>query len=322
MAIFFMRINQMMEQTMFILTPLALLLGYTFHQQLKGANLIIIIAFAWMTFLTGINCSWRQFASLVNHPGMLVAIMLLLHLIIPIFTYFVGKLFYYHDPLTRQGLVLAVSIPVGVTAAIWTFISRANNAFTLSLVVLDTLLSPIILPIVAVFVIGTTGAVSMRPLVQDLMLMVVIPSLMGLFFHPYRWWPTSSPTQSLLNISSKLALFLVIAINVAQVHDTLASSWRSSVGLIITLAFITGLAYLLGFFTGRLLNRPIEDIKAMTYSAGMRNIGLGIVFATGYFHPRVTIPVILFVLIQQPMASLVHYFLEKIPRTKKKPGIS
>jgi predicted Na+-dependent transporter len=47
------------------------------------------------------------------------------------------------------------------------------------------------------------------------------------------------------------------------------------------------------------------------YTTGMRNNSLGIVLAFSFFEPRAAVPVLLSILIQQPMASFVHWLLRK-----------
>ncbi|MCM3783201.1 hypothetical protein M3231_09470 [Neobacillus mesonae] len=48
----------------------------------------------------------------------------------------------------------------------------------------------------------------------------------------------------------------------------------------------------------------------MSYASGMRNISLGLVLAMGYFSPQAAIPVVLGILIQQPLAA-VHLAILK-----------
>jgi predicted Na+-dependent transporter len=43
----------------------------------------------------------------------------------------------------------------------------------------------------------------------------------------------------------------------------------------------------------------------------MRNNSLGIVLAFSFFEPRAAVPVLLSILIQQPMASFVHWIIKK-----------
>jgi BASS family bile acid:Na+ symporter len=43
----------------------------------------------------------------------------------------------------------------------------------------------------------------------------------------------------------------------------------------------------------------------------MRNNSLGVVLALGFFEARAAVPVLLSILIQQPMASLVQWIIKK-----------
>jgi predicted Na+-dependent transporter len=74
---------------------------------------------------------------------------------------------------------------------------------------------------------------------------------------------------------------------------------------------LVALCYGLGF----LFTAPMRDHSLQTtvsYATGMRNISLGIVLALGYFSPLAAVPVVLSILIQQPVATLHHYILQKL----------
>lgn len=309
------RLNSLIEKMMFILIPGAIVFGYVFWDYLEHAKFWVYVMFAYMTFVSALNCSWSQFRALAKEPVMFGASLILVHLLIPAIAFVSGKIFFPNDMETVIGLVIATTIPVAVTAVVWTNISQGNNSFSLALVVLDTLISPIVLPLFIYIVFGMTGGVlSIERLVYDMMLMVVIPSILGLVFHPYRFWSPKGPVQAGLGALSKIGLFTVVAINVAILHDFMAQGWSNVGPILLALVTVTLLSYLLGYGTGRLLRRPPGDVIALTYSSGMRNIALGVVFSVGYFEPRVSIPIVFFSLIQQPLATLVHRFLEKAKR--------
>jgi len=74
----------------------------------------------------------------------------------------------------------------------------------------------------------------------------------------------------------------------------------------------------IGYAIGWLGAKPYKDIriaKTMAYSAGMRNISLGVVLGVAYFEPAASIPVVLTILIQQPTATLVYKIFTRNGKT-------
>ena len=58
----------------------------------------------------------------------------------------IGHLSFRGDAHTITGLVLGMIIPTGITSVIWVSIYKGNMAITLSIILIDTLLSPLIVP--------------------------------------------------------------------------------------------------------------------------------------------------------------------------------
>ncbi|MZP31288.1 hypothetical protein GTO91_16395 [Heliobacterium undosum] len=308
--------NRLLERGMFILIPGALLFGYIFWTTLQDQKAWVYWLFAYMTFLGALNCSWSQFRALFREPVLFLTSLLLAHGLIPAAAFGLGLLFFPSDAQTVMGLVIGSTIPVAITASVWTNITKGNNSFALALVVLDTLLSPLILPLFAQVIMHVSGHLPVDRLVEDMLLMVVLPSMLGLFLHPYRFWDPQGPLQAGLSALSKLGLFLVVAINVAIMHDYLVLGWSNALPILASLFLLNTIAYLLGYGAGRFLGRPREDVIALTYSSGMRNIALGVVFSTGYFDLRVSIPIVFMTLLQQPMATIVNRFFRAGARKK------
>ncbi|WP_170292138.1 bile acid:sodium symporter family protein [Heliobacterium mobile] len=312
------RANRFLEKGMFLLIPGAIVFGFFYWTSLHNEKAWVYWMFAYMTFIGALNCSWAQFRTLFREPALFLTSLLLLHGFIPAVAFLMGLLFFPKDPQTVIGMVIGSTIPVAVTASVWTNISRGNNSFSLALVVLDTLLSPIILPAFSYVVLHTSGSIPVEKLVMDMLIMVVIPCILGLIFHPYRFWDPKGPVQAGLSLLSKLALFLVVAINVAIMHDYLVQGWSQAGLILLALSATIVVAYLMGFVAGKVLRRSNEDVIALTYSSGMRNIALGVVFSTGYFDFRVSVPIVFMSLLQQPIATVVNQLLQR--RTKVERG--
>ncbi|KAB2953098.1 bile acid:sodium symporter family protein [Heliorestis acidaminivorans] len=315
LAHWLIRFNSLFDRAMFFLVPSAIYIGYLFWPYLEQGRIWVYFMFAYMTFVGALNCSRQQFKALLKAPGLFIAALALVHLFIPLLAFICGSFFFPDDPLTVAGMIIASTLPVAITAAIWTYISGGNNLFVLALVVIDTLLSPIILPITTYTVFGTFGILPLDRLIQDMLLMVVVPSVLGVLLHPYRTWSPQGPTQATLNIFTKLFLLLVVAINVAILHEFFVMTWAEIGKLLTALAVLVILAYLSGYLLGKMVGKSFGDVIALTYTGGMRNIALGVVLSVGYFDPAVSIPIVFLSLIQQPIATIAHSIIQKIKKS-------
>lgn len=59
------------------------------------------------------------------------------------------------------------------------------------------------------------------------------------------------------------------------------------------------------------MKRPQEEIVALIFTGGMRNISAGAVLATSFFPPQVAVPVVVGMLFQQILAALFGHLLAR-----------
>jgi len=90
------------------------------------------------------------------HPLPIFVVLLLLHLFIPLWAFAVGHLAFQEDSFTIIGLVLAVIIPTGVTSFIWVSIHKGNLALALAVILIDTFISPFVVPASLLVLVGRT----------------------------------------------------------------------------------------------------------------------------------------------------------------------
>lgn len=69
--------------------------------------------------------------------------------------------------------------------------------------------------------------------------------------------------------------------------------------------------YLFSWLIGMSLRRSKDDIVALTFTGGMRNISAGAVLAIAYFPAPVAVPVVIGMLFQQILASLYGHMLHQ-----------
>ena len=298
--------NQWLGKRMYVVVLINLLLGFTLPlPPIPHLGTLVIALFAYMTFVTALGISFREFLTVMAKPWVPLWTLLLIHIVTPLVSWAVSHLFYPGDYYTGLGYLIAASVPIGVTSILWTSLTKGNVAVALVAVTLDTLLVPVFLPAFFKFTIGQAIQIDYYAMAHQLLWMITLPSIVGMLINDYSRGDLKTFTESIGGVTSKLAFAGVIFLNAALVADQIHWSWS-----IIKTMFVCFVMVSAGYFLGyagslAIKGRSREISMAMIYCVGLRNISFGMVLAISYFPPAVAIPITLFMLFQQPLAAVV-----------------
>lgn len=315
------KLNRQLEKIMPLITPTSVLIGVLLGSHLSGFSYLSPWLFAFMTFSGSLSSNFKEFVKVVSQPFPLITTLFILHIIMPLLAIGLGHLTFSGETLTITGLVLGAAIPTGITSFVWVVIYRGSAVLTLSIILIDTLLSPFIVPYTLTLLVGSQVHMDTLPMMRGLLFMIVLPSLIGMLLNQWtkgrvkeQWGPRLSPF-------AKILMGIVVAIN----GSVIAPYLRVVNGHLIELAlFVLGLAslgYLLGWLISKWMRWDHDIVVALTFNGGMRNISAGAVIAVAYFPPPVAIPVVLGMLFQQSLASLFGYLLNKRYQLKESPSV-
>ena len=306
------KLNSKLEKIMPLLTPTSVILGVIFAVYLEGFAFLIPWIFAFMTFSGSLSSNFKSLQHVVLHPLPLILSMMILHLIMPLWAWGIGHLAFSGDTFTITGLLLGMIIPTGISSFLWVSIYRGNISLTLTIILIDTLLSPFIVPFVLSLFVGAKVEMDVFSMMKGLFGMVVIPSLLGMFINEITKGKVTKVLSPRLAPFSKLSLAIVVMINSAVVAPYL----RNVDLKLVTIAFVVFLTafcgYLFAFLIGKLFKQDRETIIALTFTGGMRNISAGAVLAIAYFPAPVAVPVVVGMLFQQILASLYGLFMGRV----------
>lgn len=266
-------------------------------------------------FTLALGCTIAEFALVLRSPGKVIATVLFIYLIIPVTALGIGYAFFPHAPELTAGLVLITVLPVAVTSAVWTDLSDGNLPFTLSIITLTTLLAGIITPTAMTLVAGTLIEFDAISLVLDLVKTVILPVIVGLVVRQLlpRFAQTIKPV---LDILVKINIVITLAINSAVMKPYLGGIGAKVLWIIGAVFLLILFSYLLGYIFGGIVFRRDRETRISTaYVCGMRNNGAGLVIASAYFPPLVALPVIMSILLQQPLANVIRAIT--VSRTQK-----
>lgn len=314
------KINTKLEKIMPLITPVSVITGVLLASNLKGFSYLIPWIFAFMTFAGSLSSNFKSFKEAVFHPVPILAALFLLHIVMPLWAFGIGHLMFSGDAYTITGLVMAMVIPTGITSFIWSSIYKGNISLTLSIILLDTMLSPFIVPLTLSLIVGQKVDMDVWGIMKGLFGMVVIPSIIGMYLNHLTKGKVKDVLGMPLAPFTKIGVGITVMLNGAVVAPYLRQINLKLLEIVLVVFFIALTGYILSFLTGRMLTRDRGTVVALMFTGGMRNISAGAVLAVSYFPPAVAVPVVVGMLFQQVLASLNGALLGKYyyPDVQKK----
>ncbi len=234
----------------------------------------------------------------------------------PSWAWFIGNLSFATDQSMVTGIIIAVVIPTGVTSVIWVAMSKGNVELTLSILLIDMILSPIIVPLSLALFVGRNIEINVQSIMVGLFFMIVIPYILGILANYIIKGPSKDKLKKFLTPVSKIGILVVVMINGADIAPYLREINLELIRIASVVLFIACSGYLFAWLIGKVLKLKFEDLAALVFSSGMRNIASGIVIATSFFSPKVAVPVVFVMIFQQLLASIFASLLSKVVRNK------
>jgi bile acid:Na+ symporter, BASS family len=305
------QLNRLLERIMPLLTPTSVVIGVLLASYLSHLAFLVPWIFAFMTFAGALSSNLKSLQKAITHPAPVLITLFLLHLLMPAWAWGVGHLVFQNDSLTITGLVLAMVIPTGITSFIWVSMKHGNIGLTLSIILVDTMISPFVVPYSLSLFVGGSIEMDIWNIMKGLLFMIVLPSLLGMVMNQWTKGKSKENLSPKLAPFSKLGLIAVVSINSAEVAPYLKDLNPRLVSIAAVAFVISFFGYLFAWGLGRLFRLNQEVIVAMIFTGGMRNISAGAVIAITFFPSEVAVPVVLGMLFQQILASIYGYFVDK-----------
>lgn len=305
------KLNHILERCMPLITPASLIAGIIFAKQLGGFLFLPPWIFAFMTFAGSLNCGFNDLKKVVCHPKPLFLTLFLLHVWMPFLAFTTGHLFFASDPYLITGVIIEFIIPTGIISLVWVTIYKGNIPLTLSIILLDTIITPFLIPVTLKLLVGASVQVGVWDMMKDLLFMIAIPAVCAMAVHDLSKAKLSAALSPRLAPFSKLAIIPVIAINSTKLRpffSDLKPIYIAVAGLILLLA-LSG--YLWAYLAARLSHQDETNTVSIFFNGSLRNISAGAVIAVQYFPGETVFPVMIGTLFQQVLAACAGAFLAK-----------
>lgn len=305
------RLNHNLQRFMPLIAPASLVSGLVLGDMLALFAWLIPWLFALMTFSAALGLKTEEFRKVLAKPGFLPVMMLLLHVIMPLCAWLLGKAFYL-DPLIVMGLVIIALTPAGSTSLVWTGIYKGNLSIALSVILADTLFSPLIIPVMLKLFVDADVRLNSLEIMLSLFLMILLPSIAAVASNRLSQGAVRRVAGRQLALLSKFCIVAILSLNGALVSAYLPPFSLMFAGLILLIFAICCLGYVFSFFLGKALFMDKADIMAFMLSGGLRNVGAGAAMSMLFFPPLTTFTVVIGMLFQQILGCNAGMLADKL----------
>lgn len=313
------RTNLFLDKIMWAIPLFGVAGGVLIGDKISAFADLSILCFSLMTFTGAISMNYKDFIPIIKKPKPLFVFLLITHVFVLIVAKYTSQLFFSNHSIVL-GYILLFSGPVGVVSFMWTSIYKGNTPLSLTIVLLDSLLSPIIVPI-AIFLFSKSNiAVDFSLLGKSLLFMVVIPLFLGVALNGITKGWTGKHMSKPLKPVGKILLLATLVLSVSKISNSIITSIQNNPQIYIFSEIIILFSFLFAFFYLKFFHYSFEDIKTISISCGMRNTAAMLVLATTYFEPIAGIPIISVIVFQQINCGLVGKILFQPKLLGKRPA--
>lgn len=304
-------VNGKLEQFMPLLFPFGIALGFTMPGAFGQLRPFVPWLFGMMTLSGALRLTVAEFGKTIRNPLPIFFFMIAVRVLMPLIALFASSLFFGGNPDIITGFVLLFSGPVGVASFIWVGMYKGDKALCLTLILLDTLLAPLVVPATLSILIGERVALDISGIAMSLVLMVVLPTIIGVTMNETSKGKIPKHVCPFLTPFAKIFLMLVIAANSSAIAPTVRFSdplvWK--VAALST--FLSIGSFLLSKFIGIASKCGFEKTVAMFFTGGLKNISAVATIAVTFFPEAVALPAITGIVFQQTIAAVMGKLMRK-----------
>jgi len=302
-------INRRMDQYMPVVAPMGIVLGFLLPGVFIHLRPFVPWLFGLLTLSGALKLRIVEFGSTIQNPVPILAFYISSHVLMPLCAMFTATLLFRDSPDTITGYILLFSGPTAVSSFIWVTMFRGDKALCLTLILLGTMTAPLVVPGTVSLLMGAKVAMDMGGIVLSLIMMVVIPTIIGVTLNETTKGKIPSLICPYLNPIAKISLVLVIAANASPVVKIIRFDdpliWKAS-GLCIAL---TSIGFLLSKLSAIIVRCNNERTVTLTFLGGLRNISGITTIAVTFFPEAAALPALLGMVFQHSLSAIMGKLL-------------
>ncbi|CAG7654449.1 bile acid:sodium symporter family protein [Paenibacillus allorhizosphaerae] len=285
--------------------------GVFYSERFESWSIATGPALGLVLFLMGLTMDRSRLGVLLKHPKMPLLGSLGKWLIGAAVSVAVGLLFFGFSEF-YYGIVMAGIVPSGTSANLNALIGRGDLALSIAMSAFDTLIGPLLTPVLAKWLIGSAVHFEYWSFLWKMMKIVFVPLLSGIVLQ--RFFPQSGqavkPYASILSALSLYVVVLGIAANGSGPlleHASVLPKLFAAVSLQIVLQMVLGYGYAVWIGCGD------AECRSMLFEVGICNTALSTVLANDAFGPLAGLASMANMVCNLTLGSLAAVILSSTP---------
>ena len=254
----------------------------TFAWVQQGQRASVILGLIMLTM--GCTLSAEDFRILLSRPIDILIGSIAQYTIMPLVAWTLAQIFHL-DTFMAAGIILVGCCPGGVSSNIMSFLCKGDVAYSVGMTTVSTCLSPIVTPLLVLWLAGAEIDVDAWGMFQNILLVTLLPVTLGVAFNYFLGKREDFKLiQGIMPGISVLCLACIVGGVIFTVHPQLQANGLRLIAL--TLAVVTlhnGIGYLLGYFVGEAFGFNTAKRRTLSIEVGMQNAGMATVLARNFF---------------------------------------
>lgn len=303
------RFNSASSRLMWAITPAGLIIGLLLGDRISSFAFLGEYLFMVLTFSGAVSMQARDFANVMKHPKDILVFLIVGKAVIPLSCVFLIKLAMPDAPEYALGYALVLTGPVAVSSFIWSGIYAGNASLTMTIVMVDTLITPLSMPFFVKMASGATIAIDAGAMIISLCRIVLIPMVIGVAANEISGNKLKSEHGACFSALGKAALISSLVLNSSKISNAAASLRLSDWPLVAAAILAVAFSLIGGYLICLLMGIRSDNAVSLTMGCGLKNNTASLVIATTSFSPATAIPVFFIIMFQQITCSGVSALL-------------
>ena len=244
------------------------------------------VPYGLMLIMFGMGLTLRipDFALVLKRPLVVLMGVLAQFTIMPLTALLIARVLDLPDQLAA-GLILLGCVPGGTASNVVAYLAKGDVALSVTMTSISTLLSPIVTPILTLWLAGQYLPVEAGSMAMSIVQIVVVPIAAGLILRALIPAVVQKVTPLLPWASTLMITFVAIAV-VAASSETLATA-----GLLMFFAVMlhNAAGLIIGHAVASVFRSSVPARRTISIEVGMQNSGLASGLAAQYFTPEAAI---------------------------------
>jgi tagaturonate reductase len=303
------RINQTLERLMPLIPPLSVVMGFLLPGVFIHLRPLITPLFSVITLSGALRLGVGAFGRTLRKPLPILLAFISIHVLMPLIALLVSSLFFRGDADTVAGFILLYSGPTAVSGFIWVSMFRGDPALCLTLILLDTLLAPLVVPGTMLILADARVAIPITAIAVSLLLMVVIPTVIGVTANELSRGKIPALFCPFLAPCSKIFLMLIIAANSSPIAPRVRIDKPGIWAVGAVCVFLAAVSFCVSNLCGAAGRLSGEKRVSLFFAGGLRNISAVTTIAVEFFSEAAALPALLGIVFQQTIAAVMGQLL-------------